>query len=130
MVMLAVGLLLVVFAPMIGASFWRRWRTWQRTVATVTRVTEKTRTEQGREVTDTWIRYRFTDAEGRGHTSSETVFRRPKKGAEFTVRYDPANPENSNSTAGDLPLLVMLLGVLPVGGLVLVVWGFLRLYGG
>ena len=130
MVMFAVGLVLVVFAPVIGVGFWRRWRQWPRAVATVTKVKERKRRVSGNETTDIWVTYRFTDAAGEGHSASEYRLRRPEQGAEFTVRYDPEQPEDNNSTGGDRPLLVVLLGVLPAAGVVLVVWGFLRLYGG
>lgn len=130
MVMFAVGLVLVVFAPLVGVGFRRRWRTWPRVTATVTKVKERKRTENRQPVTDIWITYRFTDADGVARSGSTMVWRRPQKNAEITVRYDPEHLEGSSPTAGDRPLLVVLLGVLPAAGVVLVVWGFLRLYGG
>lgn len=130
MVMLTIGLLLLVFAPVIGIGFRRSWRSWPRVTATVTKVKERKRTENNHEVTDIWITYRFTDTAGAGRSGSTMVLRRPKKRAEITVRYDPEHPEVSSPTAGDRPLQIVLLGILPAAGVVLVVWGFLRLHAG
>lgn len=130
LVLLGIGLLLVVFAPIIGTALWRRWRTWLRVRATVTRVRERKRKEStGQEVSDVWITYRFTDAEGQVRSGTEMVLRRPKLKSELTVRYDPAQPELNSPAGGDVPLFVLLFGVLPVAGVVLTIWGFVRLLG-
>lgn len=131
MVLLAVGLVLIVFAPLIGVGFWRRWRHWPSAVATVTKVKVETRrASSGASTNHYWATYRFTDAAGEVHSGKEYMFRRPKKGDEFRLRYDPEQPENSNASSGDRPLLIVLLGALPAAGAALIVWGFLLLYGG
>jgi len=108
----AVGL--VVSLAWIAALL-RRRLTWVRVRGTVTSVKDRSGSD-GK--TETVVRYQYVDTEGTQHRGTDSaIFRRPRKGTEMDVRYDPYRPEISEPVSGDLgmSLLVAAGGVFALG---------------
>lgn len=130
---MAVGLVLVVVPLGMGVNAWKRRRTWHRVDGTVISVRErKDPSSSGSgnaNSTTTVVKYRFADPKGKYYTGTDTpVLRKPRRGGQLVVRYDPDAPD-SNEPASDFPGMMVLAAVLPVVGAGLVVWGFVLMVG-